>query len=78
MKKRVYLGLPILRLSKTIMQDFWYDYVKPKYSEKSKLCYIDTNSFIVYIKIDDIYENILIIEDFENRFDISNNELDNH
>ena len=78
MKKRVYLGLPILRLSKKIMQDFWYDYVKPNYSEKSKLCYIDTNSFIVYIKIDDIYENILIIEDFENRFDISNNELDNH
>ena len=60
------------------MQDFWYDYVKPKYSEKPKLCYIDTNSFIVYIKIDDIYETILIKEDFENRFDISNNELDNH
>ena len=78
MNKRVYLRLPILELSKTIMQDFWYDYVKPKYSEKPKLCYIDTNSFIVYIKIDDIYESILIIEDFENRFDISNNELDNH
>ena len=50
MNKVVYLGLSILELSKMLMFEFWYDYVKPKYSEKVKLCYMDTNSFIVYIK----------------------------
>ena len=38
------------------MYDFWYDYVKTKYSEKPKLCYIHTDNFIVYIKADDIYK----------------------
>ena len=44
--KPVCLGLLILGLSKILMYEFWYDYVKPKFSEKAKLCYIDTNSFI--------------------------------
>ena len=48
--KPVYLALSILELSKTLMYEFWYDYVKPKYDEKAKLCYMDTDSFIVYIK----------------------------
>ena len=50
MNKSVCLGLSILELSKILMYEFWYDYVKPKYGEKAKLCYMDTNSFIVYIK----------------------------
>ena len=37
------------------MYEFWYDYVKPKYSEKEKLCYINTDSFTVYLKKEDIY-----------------------
>ena len=48
--KIVCLGLSILELSKILMHKFCYDYVKPKYCEKIKLCYIDTDSFIVYIK----------------------------
>ena len=55
MNKPVYLGLSILDLSKTEMHDFWYDYVKPKYGENAKLCYMDIDSFIVHIKTDDIY-----------------------
>ena len=51
----VYLGLSILELSKILMYVFWYDYVKSKYGEKSKLCYMDTDSLIVYIKTDYIY-----------------------
>ena len=43
----VYLGLSILELSKILMYEFSYDYVKPKYGEKVKLCYIDTDSLIV-------------------------------
>ena len=56
------------------MYEFWYDYVKPKYHEKAKLCYMDPDNFIVYIKIDYIYKDI--VEDVENRFDTSNYELD--
>ena len=58
MNKSVYLGLSILELSKILMYEFWYDYVKPKYGEKAKLCYMDTDSFIVYIKTGGIYKNI--------------------
>ena len=73
MNKPVYLGISILELSKILMYEFWYDYVKPKYSEKAKLCYIDTDRFIVCIQTDDIYQDIA--EDVETRFDISNYEL---
>ena len=52
------------------MHEFWYDYVKPKYGEKAKLCYMDADSFIVYIKTDNIYKNIT--EDVDTRFDIMN------
>ena len=49
MNKAVYLGLSILEISIIVMYDLWYDYVKPKYGEKAKLCHMDTDSFIVYI-----------------------------
>ena len=74
MKNPVSLGLWILELSKTVMYKFWYDYVKPKYGEKAKLCYMDTDSFVVYIKTDHLYQDIA--EDVETRFDTSNYELD--
>ena len=48
--KPAYLGLSILELIKILMYEFWYDYVKPKDGEKMKLCYMDTDSFTVYIK----------------------------
>ena len=50
--KPVYLGLSILELSKMLMYEFWYDYVKLKFGEKEKMCYIDTDipNFLVYIK----------------------------
>ena len=43
MNKPVYLGLSVLELSKILIHEFWYDYVKPKYDEKAKLCYMDTD-----------------------------------
>ena len=70
MKKPVYLGLSRLEISKILMYEFWYDIVKPRYGEKWKLCYMDTDGFIVYIKTDDIYKDIA--EDVEIRFDNSN------
>ena len=54
------------------MYEFWYDYVKQKYGEKSTLCYTDTD--IVYIKTDDINKNIE--ENIETRFDTLSYELD--
>ena len=56
------------------MYEFQYDYAKHKYSEETKLCYMDTDSFIAYIKTDDIYKDV--VEDVESRFDTSNYELD--
>ena len=44
MNKLVYLGLSLLDLSKTVMYEFWYNYVKPKYGENAKFCYMDTDS----------------------------------
>ena len=70
MNKPVYLRLSILDLSKTVKYEFWYDYVKPEYGENAKLCYMDTDSFIVHVKTDDIYKDIVV--DVETRFDTSN------
>ena len=45
MNKPFYLGFSILELSKILLYEFWYDYVKPKYGERAKLCYMDTNIY---------------------------------
>ena len=50
MNKPIYLGSSILEISKLLMHEFWYDYMKPKYGDNVKLCYIDTDSFIMNIK----------------------------
>ena len=74
MTKPVYLGLLILDLNKTMMYEFWYNYVKPRYGENAKLCYMDTESYIVHVKIEDIYKDIEA--DVEARFDTSDFVLD--
>ena len=56
MNELVYLGLRIFEISKIVMYEFLYDYVNPKYGEKAKLCFIDTDSFLVYIKTDHILD----------------------
>ena len=58
MSNHSYLGLWILDLSKTVMNEFWYDYIKPKYGENSKRFYMDTDSFIDHVKTDDIHKDI--------------------
>ena len=73
MNKPIYLGLSILEISKTLMYEFWYDYMKPKYNNDVKLCYMDTDSFIMNIKTNDFYKDIA--NDVENRFDTSNYEV---
>ena len=70
MNKPVYLGQAIFDISKTLMKEFWYDYIKPKYQEKAKLCYMDTDSFIIHIKTEDFYKDIA--NDVEKWFDTSN------
>ena len=68
MNKPVYLGLSILEISKTLMYEFWYDYIKPKYGDNVKLCYMDNDSFIMQ----DFYKDIA--DDVAKRFDTSNYE----
>ena len=73
MNKPIYLGLSILDISKILMYEFWYDYIKPKYNDKVKLCYMDMDSFIMSIKTNDFYKDTA--NDVEKRFDTSNHEL---
>ena len=73
MNKPIYLGLLILEISKLLMYEFWYDYMKPKYGDNIKLCYMYTDSFIMNIKTEDFYKDIA--NDVEKRFDTSNYEV---
>ena len=69
MNKPVYLGMCILDLSKTIMFDFHYNYIKPKYGDKAKLLFTDTDSLMYEIETEDFYKDIT--EDVKDRFDTS-------
>ena len=61
----------ILDISKTLMYEFWYDYIKPKYGDRAKLCYMDTDdSFVIYIETEDLYKDNA--NDVERWFDTSN------
>ena len=75
MNNLIYLDMSMLDISKTLMYEYWHDYIKPKYQrtcrqEKAKLCYMDTDSFIINIKTGDFYEDIA--DDVEKWFDLSN------
>ena len=70
MNRPIYPDMSILDISKTLMYEFWYDYVKPKYKDKAKPCYMDTDSFVIHIKIEDFYQDITNY--VEKQFDTSN------
>ena len=70
MNKPLYLDMSILDISKTLTYKFWYDYFKPEYGDRAKLCYTDTDSFIIYIITEDFFEDIS--NDVEKWFDTSN------
>ena len=69
MNKPIYLGMSILDISKTLMYEFWYDSIKSKYGDKDKLCYMDTDSFVIHIFTEDFFEDIA--NGFERWFDTS-------
>ena len=70
MNKPIYLGLSILGISKITMYEFWYDFIKSKYGSRAKICYMDTDSFVINIKAKDFYKDIEM--DVKERFDTSN------
>ena len=70
MNKPVYLSMSILDVSEALMYEFWSDYIKPKYKDKAKLCYMDTDSFVINIFTKDFFEGIN--NDVERWFDTSN------
>ena len=76
MNKPIYLDMSILDISITHMYEFWYDYIKPKYQGRAKLCYMDTNSFVIHIKTEDFYEDIP--DDVEKWFGTSNYSKDDN
>ena len=70
LNKPIYLGEAILDISKTLMFEFWYDYLKPMSGDKIRLCYTGTDSFIMHIKTEDFYKDISA--DVDKWFDTSN------
>ena len=68
MTKPIYLG--ILDISKMLMYEFWYDYIKPNYGDRAKLCYIDTDIFVIYSETKDFFKDIA--GDVERWLDTSN------
>ena len=70
MDKPIYLCQAILVISKKLMYEFLYDYIKPKYEDKARLCYMDTDSFVINIKTDDFHKDVA--NDVEKWFDTSN------
>ena len=70
MNKPIYLGLSIFDISKITMYEFWYDFIKSKYGNRTTLCCMDTDSFIIDIKTEDFYKDIS--ENVLERFDTSN------
>ena len=60
MNKPSYLGMSILVISKTLTYEFWYDYIKPKYQDKAKLCYMNTDNFVIHIKTEDYYVLVIL------------------
>ena len=68
--KLIYLGMSMLDISQTLMYEFWYNHIKPKYQDKAKLCYMDTDRFVIYIKTDEFYK--YIANDVKKWFDTSN------
>ena len=72
--KPVYLSLSILEISTTLMYEFWHDYIKPKYQNNAKLCYMHTDSYIIHIKTEDFYTDIA--DDVKKIYDTSNYKVD--
>ena len=70
MNKPGYLDMSILDISKILMYKSWYDYFKPKYGDRAKLCNTDTDSFIIHIMTEDFFEDIS--NDIEIWYDTSN------
>ena len=70
MNKPIYLGMVILDINKTLMYEFWYNYITPKYGDGTKLCYADTGSSVSHIKTEDFYKDTA--NDVKRYFDTSN------
>ena len=70
MNELIYLSMSILDIGKILMYEFWYGYIKPKYGDRAKLCYTDTDSFIINIIAEDFYKDIA--NNVEKWFDTSN------
>ena len=74
MNKPICLGMSILDISKTLMYEFWCDYIKQKYQNRAKRCYMDTDSFVIQIIIEYFYKKIA--NDIEKWFGTSNHDED--
>ena len=75
MIKPLHLGISILDISKTLMYEFWYDNIEPKYGDRAKLCYMDADSFVIYIRTEDFFKDIS--NDVERWFDTFNYDKNN-
>ena len=49
MVRPIYVDISILDIRKTLMYEFWYDNIKPKNRDRAKLCYTDTDRFVIHV-----------------------------
>ena len=70
MNRPIYIGMSVLDIRKALMYEFLYVYIKPKYQDKEELCYMETDSNVIYIKTKDFYRDIA--DDVKKWFDTSN------
>ena len=73
LNKPIYIGMAILDLSKLHMYKFYYDVLKIKYEDKIKMVYTDTDSYVLHVETEDLYEDFKELKEYMDFSDYDKN-----